>query len=251
MHNETYVRPQTSTQSVFDAGLRDHMNQVYRTMTAGMSVTALSAWLISALSVSNTGGTRQLTEFGQLLFASPLKWVVAFAPLVLIFMAGAAMRKLSPAGLKMAFYGVAALIGVSMSTLLLTFTGGSIATAFLATAAGFAGLSLWGYTTQKDLSGFGAFLFVGVIGLIIVMIANIFIQSSVLMLAVSFIGVLIFAGLTAHDTQRAKTEYLALSQAGAGQDEISKFATMSALSLYLDFVNMFQFLLNLIGVREE
>lgn len=250
MQNEFYARPQASTQVNFDVGLREHMNQIYRTMGVGMLITALSAWLIYGLSVTAVNGNRQFTAFGDAVFASPLKWVIAFAPLVLIFMAGTAMRKLSPAGLKLAFYGVAALMGVSMSTLLLVFTGGSIATAFLATAAGFAGLSLFGYTTQKDLSGLGSFLLVGVIGLIVVMIANIFIQSSVIMLAVSAIGVLVFAGLTAYDTQRAKAEYITLSQTGVGQDELSKLATMSALSLYLDFVNMFQFLLNFIRVRE-
>lgn len=247
MRNTAHLSRPMAAERAFDVGLREHMNRVYRTMATGMSVTALTAWMVSALSFNG----RQPTELGQILFYSPLKWVIAFAPLVLIFMIGPAMRRLSAGGLRMAFYGVAALIGISMATLLIAFTGASIATAFLATAAGFAGLSLYGYTTQKDLSGFGAFLFVGLIGLIVVMIANIFIQSSAVALAISVIGVLIFAGLTAHDTQRAKTEYLQLRSAGAGEDEISKYATLGALSLYLDFVNLFQFILQLIGVRDE
>lgn len=251
MHNNTYAsRPIQETRSL-DVGLREHMGHVYQTMTFGMIITALTAWIVSALSMTTIEGQRQWTEFGMTLFNSPLKWVIAFAPLVVIIMAGAAMRRLSPAGLRMAFYGVAALIGVSMATLVLAFTGTSIAVTFFATAAGFAALSLFGYTTNKDLSRFGTFLIVGLIGLIIVMIANIFMQSPALAFAISVVGVLIFAGLTAYDTQRAKTQYVQMVSAGSPADEINKMATMSALSLYLDFINLFQFLLHFMGVRNE
>lgn len=233
-----------------DAGLREHMLSIYRTMTSGMLITAATAWMVSALSITTTpGGQRMMTDFGNALFGTPLKWVVAFAPLVLMLIAIPMMGRLSSGALRAGFYAIAAVFGVSMASILLAFTGASIATAFLATAAGFAGLSLWGYTTKRDLGPVASFLIVGLIGLIVVMIANIFVQSAGIAFAISLIGVVLFAGLTAADTQRAKQDYL--NSRFADEETLGKMATMSALSLYLDFINLFQFLLNFLGVRRD
>lgn len=249
MRNDTYTGTRAQTQ--IDEGLRDHMSGVYRKMATGMGITTLSAWAVSAAAFVDTGGVRGLTPFGALLFDSPLKWLIMFAPLVMVLFAGFRFEKLSWGVLNAIFYGMAALIGVSFSTLLITFTGASIAGVFLATTVAFAGLSLAGYVTKRDLSPMGAFLFMGVIGLIVVMIANIFIQSEAVVMATSVLGVLIFAGLTAYDTQKAKTDYLSLSGYGADAETLGKHQTISALSLYLDFVNMFSFLMNLLGVRRD
>lgn len=240
----------SSEASLLDAGLRDHMLSVYRMMGIGMLVTAITAWLVSALSVRTTPeGQMMLTEFGRIIFDTPLKWVVAFAPLLLLLIAIPMMGRLSAAALRTGFYAIAAIFGVSMSAILLMFTGVSIAMTFLATAAGFAGLSLWGYTTRKNLGPLGAFLIVGLVGMIVVMIANVFIKSSGVSFAISALGILIFAGLTASDTQRAKVSYL--SSRSMDSDTLGKMAVMSALSLYLDFINLFQILLDFMGVRRE
>lgn len=244
-HINTHV---PAASSVVDAGLREHMTNIYRTMTSGMLVTAVTAWIVSAMSITtDPAGNQALTQFGATVMQGPLRWVFAFAPLVLLLISIPMMQKLSSSALRIGFYAIAALFGVSMASLVLVFTGGSIMTAFLATAAGFAGLSLWGYTTKRNLGPVGSFLIVGLIGIIILSILNIFIKSSGLAFTVSLVGVFIFAGLTAADTQRAKLEYL--SSAGAGEESLSKMVTMNALSLYLDFVNMFQLLLSLVGNR--
>ena len=173
-------------------------------------------------------------------------WVVMLAPLAFVMVLSFGINKLSTGAAQALFWGYAAIMGLSMSTIFLAFTQTSIATTFFATAAAFLGLSLYGYTTKKDLSGFGTFLIMGVVGLLIAMVINIFLQSSGLALAISFIGVLIFAGLTAYDTQRLKREYEYLR----GTDFVGKAVIMGALSLYLDFINMFMFLLQFMGNRE-
>lgn len=238
-----------------DAGLRAHMNKVYGTMSVGLVVTALAAWALSNLAVTATpteyqvGAGKYLTDLGYALYASPLKWVLMFAPLAMVFAFGAAVNRLSAAGAQLFFYAYAALFGVSISAIFLVFTSMSITQTFLITAASFAGLSLWGYTTKKDISGWGSFLIMGVIGLIIASIVNIFLKSSGLHFAVSALGVLIFAGLTAYDTQRIKTDYIAHAHA-MDSEWLGKSAIMGALNLYLDFVNLFMFLLNFLGARE-
>ena len=179
---------------------------------------------------------------GGLLF-----WVVALAPLGFVFAMSFGANKFSRGTLQAMFWGFAIAMGLSLSSLLLVYTGESIAATFFATAGAFAGLSLFGYTTKKDLSGFGTFLVMGVIGLIIAMVINIFLQSSMLELAISFLGVLIFAGLTAYDTQRLKREYQHLR----GTEFAGKAIILGALSLYLDFINMFLFLLRFMGVNRE
>jgi FtsH-binding integral membrane protein len=195
------------------------------------------------------GSNTYLTDFGVMLYTSPLKWVVMFAPLAMVFTMGAMINKLSVAGAQTFFYAFAALMGLSLSWIFAVYTGFSIIQVFLFTAVGFAGLSLYGYTTKKDISGWGSFLIMGVIGLIVASVVNIFLQSGVMQLAISAIGVLIFAGLTAYDTQKIKTDYIAHAQHGDAE-WLGKSAIMGALNLYLDFINMFMFMLHLFGNRE-
>jgi uncharacterized protein len=238
-----------------DEGLRAHMNKVYGTMSVGMLITALAAWAVAGLAVTTeptaypqVSADQYLTAFGAAIFASPLKWVVIFAPLAFVFGLSAGINRMSAATAQLVFYAFAAVMGVSISSIFLTFTVASIAQVFLITAIAFAALSLWGYTTKKDISAWGSFLIMGVVGLILAMLVNIWLASPGLSFAVSAIGVLIFAGLTAYDTQRIKSMYLQLA-AAEGQDFLGKAAIMGALSLYLNFINMFMMLLQLFGNR--
>lgn len=226
--------PRAGGQVVFDAGLRKHMLSIYNYMTSGVLLTGIVALLTfnSGLAINFASG--------------PMMWIVALSPLAIVFAMSFGANRFSKTTLQMMFWTFAALMGLSMSTIFLRFTGGSIAVTFFATAAAFAGLSLFGYTTQKSLSGWGSFLIMGVVGLIVAMIANMFLQSPALMYAISFIGVLIFAGLTAYDTQRLKNEYAVLR----GTEFAGKAIVLGALTLYLDFINMFQFLLSFLGNRE-
>ena len=240
-----------------DEGLRAHMNKVYGTMSVGMLITFAAAWAISGLATTTDpsaaaaqlSADKYLTSFGYTLFASPLKWVIMFAPLAFVFGFGAAINRMSAATAQLVFYTFAAVMGVSISWIFLVFTGQSIIQVFLITAIAFAGLSLYGYTTKKDLSAMGTFLIMGVIGLVVASIVNIFLASSAVAFAISILGVLIFAGLTAYDTQKIKTTYLQMAHSG-NQEWLGKAAIMGALSLYLDFINMFMFLLQLFGNRE-
>ena len=241
--------------AAIDEGLRAHMNKVYGTMSVGMLITFAAAWAIAGLSVTSVpnaaqiGADRYLTELGVLLYTSPLKWVVMLAPLAFVFGLSAMINRMSAASAQLAFYGFALTMGLSISSIFLVYTGTSIAQIFLITSIAFAGLSLYGYTTKKDLSAMGTFLIMGVIGLIVAMVVNLFLQSPAVMFAISILGVLIFAGLTAYDTQRIKTEYVAHAAHG-DQEWLGKAAIMGALSLYLNFINMFMFLLQLFGNRE-
>lgn len=215
----------------FDAGLRSHMLSIYNYMSSGVLLTG-----IVALVTAQTGLALQFAQ-------GPLMWLVMLSPLAIVFAMSFGQNKFSKATLQMMFWGFAVLMGLSLSTIFLIYTGASIATTFFATAGAFAGLSLWGYTTKKNLSGMGTFLVMGVIGLLIAMVINIFLQSR---LAISFIGVLIFAGLTAYDTQRLKVQYDHVR----GTEFAGKAIIMGALTLYLDFINMFLFLLRFMGSRE-
>ncbi len=242
--------------AAIDEGLRAHMNKVYGTMSIGMVITALAAWAIAGLSVTSEpnayqiGADRYLTDLGYTLFVSPVKWVLMLAPLAFIFFGwGALMRRGSAAVVQLGFFAFAAVIGVSMGTVFLVYTPYSIAQTFLVTAIAFAGLSLWGYTTKKDISGWGSFLIMGVIGLIVAMIINIFLQSPAMMFAISALGILIFAGLTAYYTQDIKNTYIAYASHG-DQEWLDKAAYDGALSLYISFLNMFQFLLMFMGSQE-
>lgn len=241
-----------------DAGLRAHMNKVYGTMSVGMVITALGAWAIAGLAtttdpasaVAQLPNGQYLSNLGYALYASPLRWVVMFAPLAFIFFGfGALMNRASAAAVQLGFFVFAALIGVSLSSIFLVYTSYSITQTFLVTAIAFAGLSLYGYTTKRDLSGFRTFLVMGVIGLLVAMVVNLFLQSPAMMFAISSIGVLLFAALTAFDTQAIKANYI--EHAAAGDTEwLEKSAVAGALNLYLDFLNMFQFLLMFLGNRE-
>ncbi|MHA3977619.1 Bax inhibitor-1/YccA family protein [Halovulum sp. GXIMD14794] len=240
-----------------DEGLRAHMNKVYGTMSVGMLITALAAWAISGLAVTTDpslaqaqiGADKYLNSFGMAIYGSPLKWVIMFAPLAFVFGLSAGINRLSEGAAQLVFYTFAAVMGLSISSIFLVFTGASIVQTFLITAIAFAGLSLYGYTTKKDLSAMGTFLVMGLIGLILAMVVNFFLQSSAMQFAISVIGILIFAGLTAFDTQKIKNQYLEMVQMGA-TDWLGKAAIMGALNLYLDFINMFMFLLQFLGNRE-
>ena len=230
--------------AVVDEGLRAHMNKVYGTMSVGMLLTFLVAW-----AVGTSPDLLAVFRDPQTLQPNILGWIVMFAPLIMVFAFGAAINRLSAAGAQLFFYAFAAVMGLSLSWIFVAFPGMSIAQVFLVTSIAFAGLSLWGYTTKKDISGWGSFLIMGVIGLIVASIVNIFLASSALMFAISAIGVLIFAGLTAYDTQRIKTDYIAHAQHG-DTEWLGKSAIMGALNLYLNFINMFMMLLQLFGQRE-
>ena len=230
-----------------DAGLRAYMLGVYNYMTTALAVTGLFAYGIKMLSVgTNDAGQKYLTGLGQLLYTTPLQWVVMLAPLGLMFYLSAAMGRMKVKSAQTMFYVFAALMGVSLSSVLLVFTGDSVARVFFITAGAFAGLSLYGYTTKRDLGPIGAFLIMGVIGLILASIVNIFVQSQGAEMLISVVGVLIFAGLTAYDTQRIKSMYMVSDS----RDVAQKKSIFGALTLYLDFINMFIMLLRLIGNRE-
>ena len=227
-----------------DEGLRAHMNKVYGTMSIGMLLTFAVAWAVGTspdlLAVFRDPATLQPNILG---------WIVMFAPLIMVFTMSAMINKLSAAGAQLFFYAFASVMGLSLAWIFVAFTGMSIAQIFLVTSIAFAGLSLYGYTTKKDISGWGAFLIMGVIGLIVASIVNIFLGSPAIMFAISILGVLIFAGLTAYDTQNIKNTYL--QHAAHGDKEwMAKSGIMGALSLYLNFINMFMFLLQLFGNRE-
>ena len=241
--------------AAIDAGLRAHMNKVYGTMSVGMLITAAASWAISGLTTSATPTQYQisadtyLTSFGVALYDSPLKWVIMFLPLAMVFLFSAMINRMSSAAAQLFFYAFAAAMGVSISWIFLVFTSFSIVQIFLVTAIAFASLSLYGYVTKRDLSGMGTFLLMGLVGLFVAMIVNIFLQSPAIMFAISAIGVLIFAGLTAYDTQKIKATYLAHAN-GGDSEWLGKAAIMGALNLYLDFINMFMFLLQLFGNRD-
>ena len=218
-----------------DAGLRSYMLSVYNYMGSGVLLTGIVALLFAS------SGAAQNIMFGP----GILKWLIILSPLAFVMVMNFGMNRLSTFALQACFWGFATVMGLSMSTIFLVYTGASIAQTFFATSAAFAGLSLWGYTTKKDLSGMGTFLIMGVVGLLVASIINIFMQSGTMNLVISFIGVLLFAGLTAYDTQRIKSMYAYV----AGTDMVGKTVIMGALSLYLDFINMFQFLLSFMGNR--
>ncbi|MBI1868478.1 MAG: Bax inhibitor-1/YccA family protein [Methylocystis sp.] len=231
-----------------DQGLRAFMLGVYNHMALGLAVTGLVALGTHMLAVAREGGRQiALTPFGQTLYTSPLRWVVIFAPLAFIFFIGARADRMSAATARNLFLAFAAMIGLSLSSVLIVFTGESIARVFFITSAAFGGLSLYGYTTRRDLSAFGSFLIMGLWGIIIAMVVNLFLQSSAMQFALSILSVLIFSGLTAWDTQSIKDMYYE----GDGYEVAGKKSVFGALSLYLDFINMFQALLFLFGDRRN
>ncbi|ADZ68875.1 Bax inhibitor-1/YccA family protein [Polymorphum gilvum] len=227
-----------------DQGLRAYMLGVYNYMTLGLAITGLVAMATVYFAIDTaTGG---LTTFGLAIYASPLKWVIMLAPLAMVFFLSFRIQSMSASAAQTTFWIYAALMGASLSSIFLVYTGGSIARVFFITAASFGALSLFGYTTKKDLSAWGSFLFMGLIGIVLASLVNIFLASSALQFAVSVIGVLVFAGLTAYDTQQIKEMYYE----GDGHEATTKKSVMGALRLYLDFINMFLMLLQLFGNRE-
>jgi len=241
---ETVRRAGAGTRTAqIDEGLRAHMSKVYGTMSVGLLVTAGVSW-----AVGSNQALLSIFRNPETLAPNILGYVVMFAPLIMVFMFGSAMKRLSYSGAQLFFYGFAALMGLSMAWIFAAFTGYSIAQTFLITSISFAGLSIWGYTTKKDISGWGSFLIMGVIGLLVAMVVNIFLASPAIMFAISALGVLIFAGLTAYDTQKIKTAYLAHAQTG-DKEWLDKSAIMGALNLYLDFINLFMFMLQFMGNR--
>ena len=237
----------TADQAAIDEGLRAYMLKVYNYMTTGLLLTGIIAFFFGKASVV-TGDTGQIigvTSIGALLFGSPIKWLVMLAPLGFVFYLSARINKMSISAAQITFWVFSAIMGLSLASLFIEFTLTSIARVFFITSGTFAAMSLYGYTTKRDLTKLGGFLFMGLIGIIIASIVNIFIGSSAMQFAISVIGVLVFVGLTAYDTQRIKNMYYA----GDSENIGSKKALMGALRLYLDFINLFILLLQLFGQR--
>ena len=234
-------------QVAIDAGLRAHMIRVYNYMTAGVALTGLVAWFTFSAAVTDVGGSLQLTSFGQTIFQSPLMWVLVLAPLGLVFWLSFGINRLSAGAALTLFFVYAGLLGLSLASIFLVYSGASITRVFFISAATFGALSLWGYTTQRDLSAMGSFMFMGLIGIIIASLVNIFLHSTGLDWAISVIGVIVFAGLTGWDTQRIKEMYSPMDDGTIA----GRKAVMGALSLYLDFINLFMMLLQLMGSRRD
>ena len=233
----TFATAAGTRSAAYDAGLRSYMLSVYNYMASGVLLTGIVALLFA---------WGDETSLAAQVFNTPLRWVIALAPLGFVMVLSFGINKLSTAAAQMLFWAFAAVMGLSMSAIFLVYTGPSIAITFFSTAVAFLSLSLYGYTTKRDLQGFGTFLIMGLVGLIVASLLNLFFQSPVMNLVISAIGVLLFAGLTAYDTQRIKLMY----EHVAGTDMMGKAVIMGALSLYLDFVNMFQFLLSFLGSRD-
>ncbi len=227
-----------NTGSMIDEGLRTYMLKVYNLMALGVGITGLAAYAFSAFALTNEA-------FYNAVYTSPLKWVVMLAPLGMVFYLSFRINSMSVSAAQTAFWVYAGLMGLSLSSIFLVYTGASITQTFFVTAAAFGALSLYGYTTKRSLSAMGSFMIMGLFGLIIASIVNIFLQSSSLDFAISAIGVLIFAGLTAWDTQKIKEMYF------EADDDVTagRKAVMGALTLYLDFINLFMFLLRFLGDR--
>jgi len=248
-----YGVPRPMDMSV-DQGLRSFMLGVYNYMALGLVVSGVLAWLAFQYSISPTNmglgriaGVGFLTPFGHLLYVSPLKWVIVLAPIAMILGYSFLAHRMSAGATRIFYFAFTALLGLGMASIFFRYQLGSITQVFFMTAAAFGALSLWGYTTKRDLTGMGTFLIMGLVGLMIASIVNLFIASSALQFAITIIGLLIFAGLTAYDTQNLKNSYYDAMDQGEQQ----KLAVDGAFSLYLNFVNIFQLLLSLFGIRNS
>jgi hypothetical protein len=268
-HNVIELRDGQRADAAIDAGLRAYMLAIYNYMVLGLAVTGLAALCVYLLSVTgDAAGAAKvlrngaeipariaggyLTPLGVALFVSPLKWVVMLSPLAMVLALSFGMERLTPAAARAMFVIFAALMGLSLSTVFLVFTHNSVVRVFFITAAAFATLSLWGYSTGRNLSGFGSFLIMGLFGVIIASLVNIVLGSQTVQFLISVIGVLVFAGLTAWDTQRLKDEYVEAAPSGALSGAVGqRSAILGALSLYLNFINLFTMLLQLLGQRED
>jgi FtsH-binding integral membrane protein len=246
--NVASARPYGADRAVaIDAGLRAYMIRVYNTMALGVALTGIVSWFTynAAVVTNEAGRIVSLTPFGQTIFSGPALIVLFLATLGLVFFMSFRVHTLSVGTATGLFYFYAGLLGLMLASVFMVYTGASIARVFFITAASFGALSLWGYTTQRDLSGWGSFLIMGLFGLILASIVNIFLASSALEFVISAVGVLVFAGLTAYDTQRIKEMY----DVNDDGTVAGRKAVMGALSLYLDFINLFLFLLRFLGDR--
>ena len=232
---------------IVDEGLRAYMLKVYNYMTTGLLLTGIIAYIFGKLSIETNamGQIVKLTAIGELIFRSPLMWVIMLAPLGFVFYLSARINKMSVSAAQITFWLFASIMGLSLASVFIEFTHTSIARVFFITSGTFAAMSIYGYTTKKDLTKLGGFLFMGLIGIIIASLVNLFIGSSALQFAISVIGVIVFVGLTAYDTQNIKNAYYA----GDSNEVGSKKALLGALKLYLDFINLFILLLQLFGQR--
>jgi uncharacterized protein len=241
-----------------DAGLRAYMLRIYNYMSIGLAITGLAALGVYMLSVADPSaadairvpGTKfYLTQFGWQVYIGPLKWLFMLAPLAMVMVISFGINRLRPATAQMLFWAFSALMGISLSSIFLIYTHSSIVRVFFITAASFGALSLYGYTTKRDMTGMGSFLIMGLFGLIIASLVNAFFPNGMLQFVISVVGVLIFAGLTAYDTQRLKNDYI-YGYASQGGDIAERAAITGALSLYLNFINLFTLLLQLLGQRD-
>jgi uncharacterized protein len=241
-YNPDYARRGYGAQSQaeVDAGLRSYMLGIYNYMMLALALTGVVAFGVASIASSNPA-------VAQVMFGSPLKWVIMFAPLGMVMWLSFGINRLSASTAQLLFWVYAGLMGLSLASIFLVYTGESIARTFFITAAAFGALSLYGYTTKTDLTAFGKFLFIGLIGLILASLVNLFFPSGMMNFVISVVGVFIFAGLTAVDTQKIKEMYFA----NMDGETMAKASIMGALTLYLDFINMFMFLLNFLGNREE
>lgn len=234
MVSRTKIQAKTVSNQ-YDEGLRSHMLKIYNYMAAALALTGVVAF-----------GTASSPALMQTIYGSPLQWVIMLAPLGIVMFLSFRINKLSMQTAQIWFWVFAGAMGLSLSSIFIMYTGASITRVFFITASVFGSMSLWGYTTKKDLTGMGSFLFMGLIGVIIASVVNMFMQSSALHFAISIIGVLVFVGLTAYDTQKIKNMY---SQIGSSGEAAGKAAIMGALTLYLDFINLMLMLLRLFGNR--
>ncbi len=224
------------TQVGVDVGLRDYMLRIYNYMASALALTGIVAYVFAGY-----------LETNRALVHSPVMWLIILAPFGLVMLLSFGINRLSAAAAQGIFWLYAGLMGLSMSTIFLVYTGSSIARVFFITAGTFAGMSLYGYTTRRDLSAMGSFLFMGLIGIVIASLVNMFLQNGMMQFVICVIGVIVFTGLTAWDTQQIKEMYYE----GDGGEIASKKAVMGALRLYLDFVNLFMMLIQLLGVRRD
>ncbi len=241
------VKSATQSTVVMDEGLRSYMLKVYNYMASGILITGIISLLFFKLSVNTdaSGAIVSLTSLGNTLFFSGFKWIVMLAPLGVVFYMSFGINKMSASKAQITFWIFAALMGLSLSSIFLFYTGTSITRVFLITSATFGAMSIYGYTTKRDLTKFGSFLMMGLIGIILASLVNIFMKSTMMHFVISILGVLIFVGLTAYDTQKIKNMY----QSSDTGELIGKKAVMGALTLYLDFINLFIMLLRLFGQR--
>jgi len=239
------MRGATAADTGMDVGLRAHMLRVYNYMVVGLGLTGAVAWLTADTPLGAVFYRQVMTANGLTLQPNILGWIAMFAPLAMVLFLSFRLQRMSFSEAQATFWAYAAVMGISLSTILLLYTGTSIAMTFFVTAGTFGAMSLWGYTTKRDLTAFGSFLLMGLIGLILASLVNMFFRSSVVQFVVSVLGVLIFTGLTAYDTQSIKANYIA----GDDSDTAGKKAILGALRLYLDFINLFLYMLRFMGNR--